>query len=193
MNKFALTVLAALLALPAYAEKPEHAGKKEHKKHAKTEQVTERRDEEQRRDYREGRDDEPRLQGRLEYRHFSDRERDEIRQYYNDNAASGTGQTYGKQKELPKGLQKKLERGGELPPGWQKKLARGEVLDPSLRGYAQPLPRDLLGRLHYDADAVADEVLRIQDKVVRVSRGEGTVIDIIDLADVMSGRGMRRE
>ena len=33
-----------------------------------------------------------------------------------------------KQKTLPPGLQKKLERTGELPPGWQKKIVRKKVL-----------------------------------------------------------------
>ena len=37
-------------------------------------------------------------------------------------------ETKTKSKTLPKGLQKKVARGGELPPGWQKKLARGEVI-----------------------------------------------------------------
>lgn len=32
-------------------------------------------------------------------------------------------------KELPPGLQKKVERGGELPPGWKKKLQVGAILD----------------------------------------------------------------
>ena len=32
-------------------------------------------------------------------------------------------------KELPSGLQKKLERGGTLPPGWQDKLAKGQIVD----------------------------------------------------------------
>ncbi|MFC6633416.1 hypothetical protein [Microbulbifer taiwanensis] len=32
-------------------------------------------------------------------------------------------------KELPPGLQKKVERGDELPPGWQKKLQVGAILE----------------------------------------------------------------
>lgn len=197
MNKLVMMLTAALLAMPAYAEKPEHAGQKGGNKNTKHEQVKNEsktyKERSEDRDEEHEKGDKSDRYGRLEYRVFNDDERDEIRRYYNDHANTGTGQTYGQQKELPKGLQKKLERGGELPPGWQKKLARGEVLDPSLRGYAEPLPRDLLGRIHHDADVVADEIMRIQDKVVRVSKGDGTIIDIIDLADVMAGRGMRRE
>jgi hypothetical protein len=33
-----------------------------------------------------------------------------------------------KEKSLPPGLQKKLERGEPLPPGWQKKLSVGQFL-----------------------------------------------------------------
>jgi hypothetical protein len=33
-----------------------------------------------------------------------------------------------KDKQLPQGLQMKLDRGGSLPPGWQKKLVKGEIL-----------------------------------------------------------------
>ncbi len=197
MNKLVMILIAALFTLPVYAEKPEHAGQKGNNKSPKHEQVkTESKkykEHSEERYEKSEKDDRAERYDRREHRVFSDDERDEIRRYYNEHATSGTGQTYGQQKELPKGLQKKLERGGELPPGWQKKLARGEVLDPALRGYAEPLPRDLLDRMYYDADVVADEVLRIQDKVVRVSKGQGTIIDIIDLADVMTGRGMRRE
>lgn len=92
---------------------------------------------------------------------------------------------------MPKGLQKKLERGGELPPGWQKKLERGEVLDPELRYHSKKLPDDLLSRL--SGEDAANEILRIQDKIVRVSKGQGTIVDMIDLADILAGRGMRKE
>jgi len=122
---------------------------------------------------------------------FSAREKRIIEDYYQQYAASGTGQYKGKKKELPKGLQKKLERGGELPPGWQKKLQRGEILDPQMRYRSNRLPRDLLSRLRAE-DAVT-EILRIQDKIIRVVKGQGTIVDIIDLADVLVGRGMRNE
>ena len=34
-----------------------------------------------------------------------------------------------KNKDLPPGLQKKVERGGELPHGWKKKFRKGYTLD----------------------------------------------------------------
>ena len=33
-----------------------------------------------------------------------------------------------KQKNIPPGLQKKVDNGGTLPPGWQKKIEKGEVI-----------------------------------------------------------------
>lgn len=117
---------------------------------------------------------------------FSDNERSVIEDYYNDQAVSGTGKYKGKKKELPQGLRKKLERGGELPPGWQKKVERGEVLDSDLRRQAEYLPEDLLDRLPR-TDA-ATEIIKLKDKIIRVGRGQGTVIDVIDIADILTGR-----
>ncbi|MCP8688653.1 hypothetical protein [Marinobacterium sedimentorum] len=112
-------------------------------------------------------------------------DRDYIRQYLRtgDAGFSGESDGQGKHKSLPPGLQKKLDRGGELPPGWQKKVARGEVLEPDLRRHAQRLPADLNRGLHgYDAGT---ELLLLEDRVVRVATGQGTVLDVIDIADIL--------
>jgi hypothetical protein len=112
-----------------------------------------------------------------------DRERIRVYLRHRDSAAVIEPDRQGTHKKLPPGLQKKLERGGELPPGWQKKLARGEVLGPDLRRHAHRLPealhRDLRG---YDASA---ELLLLEDRVVRVATGQGTVLDVIDIADIL--------
>ena len=116
---------------------------------------------------------------------FSGSERDSIRGYYreeNQVEHKGKGKK-DKQKNLPYGLQKKLERGGQLPPGWQAKVAKGEVLDAELLRHSERLPNDLVRRLPVLRDGT--EVRRIGDKVVRVLEGNGTVLDVIDLADVL--------
>ncbi|MBQ0724815.1 MAG: hypothetical protein KBT50_07010 [Cycloclasticus sp.] len=116
---------------------------------------------------------------------FSGSERDSIRGYYreeNQVKHKGNGKK-DKQKNLPYGLQKKLERGGQLPPGWQTKVAKGEVLDAELLRHSERLPNDLVRRLPVLRDGT--EVRRIGDKVVRVMEGNGTVLDVIDLADVL--------
>ncbi|MEH6548946.1 MAG: hypothetical protein V7711_10935 [Pseudomonadales bacterium] len=92
-----------------------------------------------------------------------------------------------KQKSLPPGLQKKVERGEELPPGWQKKLARGEVLDPAVRSSAIHLPHETLADINYD-ETVTD-IIRVQDSVIKIMKGSGTIIDVIDLADVAIRQG----
>jgi len=191
MRKLLLAILMGSLALNSYAAKPEWAGK-DNEKGNKAEQKAEKKSgkvkdgQDEKRDNKFVADTDTILKGI-----FSDKEKSVIEDYYNENAASGTGQHKGKKKELPKGLQKKLERGGELPPGWQKKLERGEVLDPELRYHSKKLPDDLLSRL--SGEDAANEILRIQDKIVRVSKGQGTIVDMIDLADILAGRGMRKE
>lgn len=47
-----------------------------------------------------------------------------------------------KAKELPPGLQKKVENGQTLPPGWQKKVAVGHVFDPEIYKHRKVISRD---------------------------------------------------
>lgn len=44
------------------------------------------------------------------------------------NPAYGKPDKEKSSKQLPPGLQKKVEKGGELPPGWQKKVEVGEPI-----------------------------------------------------------------
>ena len=188
MKNLILMITLALFSFSVSAAKPEWAGGgKEAKQAAKNEKKASKqlkKSSEKIKEHKDKDDDKDDKRGLLS-RLFSDDDRETIRDYYNENAASGTGKHKGKLKELPKGLQKKLERGGELPPGWQKKVAKGEVLSPELRAYSSPLPRDLLSRI--PGGERTGEILRIGDKIIRVGHGQGTVDDIIDLADILSG------
>lgn len=121
---------------------------------------------------------------------FSSHEHELIRAYFGHHGIDAHGNG-GSHKDLPPGLRKKLARGGELPPGWQRKLTPGSEVDEHLLLEAQPLPDVLDAQLPYDA--VTEEIIRIQDKVIRMSRGDGTIIDVIDIADVLVGGGMRSE
>jgi len=76
-----------------------------------------------------------------------------------------------KQKSLPPGLQKKVERGEELPPGWQKKIARGEVLD--LEVYRH-------GKILVPADINGISTIKIGDKTIRLIDSTREIIDILD-------------
>lgn len=87
----------------------------------------------------------------------------------------------GVSKRLPSGLAKKLQRGGELPPGWQMKFQRGEVVDAETYRRAEKLPTELLSRITGREDA--GELLQVGDRILRVSEGRGTILDVIDLTD----------
>jgi len=117
--------------------------------------------------------------------YFSDVERSRITDYYRRDGSKNSHKQgkKNKGKRLPPGLQKKLARGGQLPPGWQTKVARGEVLDGELLRHSELVPDDLLRRLPVLRDGEA--IRRVGDKVVRVLEGSGTVIDVIDLADIL--------
>ena len=75
-----------------------------------------------------------------------------------------------KEKPLPPGLQKKLERGGELPPGWQKKLVVGEYLDDEV--YRSGRVIDRVGGL-------GERTIEIEGRVVRVIEATREIIDIL--------------
>ena len=85
-----------------------------------------------------------------------------------------------KQKSLPPGLRKKLERGGDLPPGWQKKVERGEVLDEDIyRNYTHSLPEEILRRL--PTDPIGTSIKQIDDRIVRVMDDTRTILDVFYL------------
>ncbi len=87
-----------------------------------------------------------------------------------------------KQKSLPPGLRKKLERGGELPPGWQQKVARGEVLEEDIYlNHSRSLPAEILRRLPSSPDGTS--IKQIDDRIVRVMDATRTVLDVFYLAN----------
>ena len=77
-----------------------------------------------------------------------------------------------KHKQLPPGLQKKLERGGALPPGWEKKIVRGELLDESIYENSKTV-------IPVDADGAV--TVRVEDKLIKVLETTREIIDIVDL------------
>ncbi|UTW12483.1 hypothetical protein [Marinobacterium rhizophilum] len=173
-----LAVLLAALPLTTLAEKPDDKPGNRHDKKQEQPQQKHKNKSQDKEHQTQVKDGAPRHEARL-HAPMGESDRDYIRHYFG-GGDPGTG---AKQKTLPPGLQKKLERGGDLPPGWQKKVARGEVLEPDLRRRAQRLPADLNQALHgYDANT---ELLLLEDRVVRVATGQGTVLDVIDIADIL--------
>lgn len=83
-------------------------------------------------------------------------------------------------KELPPGLQKKVARGKTLPPGWQKKVTPGHNLDYQVYRNGESLPDVLLRRL--PPSPVGSEIIRIENKIVRLNSATRTILDVFDLA-----------
>lgn len=120
------------------------------------------------RDHDKGRNDTADLLSRI----FNDEEKRILRDYYGADKAK-------KQKPLPPGLKKKVERGGELPPGWQMKMARGEVLPEDVYRYGRGLPDDVWRRLPRQPDGT--RIIEIDGKVARIIDATRTIIDVFDL------------
>ena len=77
-----------------------------------------------------------------------------------------------KDKQLPQGLQMKVDRGGSLPPGWQKKLAKGEVLEESVYNHSVlVIPLDSKGLL----------TVRVEGKLIQLVEATREIIEIVDL------------
>lgn len=83
-----------------------------------------------------------------------------------------------KQKHLPYGLQKKVDRGGELPPGWQKKLVRGEVIDRDILRHAKIVKNSDYSEYPYKTKNI--EVYKVQDKIIKVMRATNIIMDVLD-------------
>lgn len=87
-------------------------------------------------------------------------------------AVFGTAQAKNdKQKELPPGLEKKVQSGKSLPPGWQKKLMKGDVLDRRVYEYGRVVNRDP----EHGTISIAAE-----NKVIRVIENTREIVEIIE-------------
>lgn len=73
-------------------------------------------------------------------------------------------------KDLPPGLQKKVERGGELPPGWQKKLQVGEILEPEIYRH---------GVIVKPVDSRGIVTISIEGEIVRLMHHTREIVDIL--------------
>jgi len=83
-----------------------------------------------------------------------------------------------KQKTLPPGLEKKVERGGELPPGWQKKIAKGEVLDSDLFDIAVRIPNKPTKNYPNTKNT---ELLKLEKKIIRIEKDTREVLEIFGI------------
>jgi hypothetical protein len=80
---------------------------------------------------------------------------------------------------LPRGLQKKVARGGQLPPGWEKKLKKGAVLDPAVISHGMPVPDRLRVTLPLGSKGSID--ITLDGKVIRLHEKTRQVLDVFDV------------
>ncbi len=146
-----LPLAMALMANPVYADKPEWAGKKQERGN---------------RDGRDGkhrdRDDDRRSHS--DKKHFDDKHRKAVSQYYEQEYRGG---------HCPPGLAKK--NNGCMPPGQAKKWSRGK-----------PLPRDVV---YYDVPQqlviklgvppAGHKYVRVASDILLIAVGTGMVMDAI--------------
>ncbi|MCK5360884.1 MAG: hypothetical protein KAJ95_09680 [Gammaproteobacteria bacterium] len=75
-----------------------------------------------------------------------------------------------KDKPLPPGLQKKVDRGESLPPGWQKKLHKGEILDYQVYRH---------GRVVIPVNHEGILTINVDGKLIRLMEATREIIDIL--------------
>jgi hypothetical protein len=121
-------------------------------------------------------------QGR-EHERFRSEETETIRRWYERGDRRPSPGAAGGQRQLPPGLQRKVERGGELPPGWQRKVERGEVLSREQVRHGRRIDDELLRRLPPQPEGTV--IMETEDQVIRVLEATGEVLDVL-------GMGRRR-
>ncbi len=102
-----------------------------------------------------------RLENRILERIFTDYERDEIEDYFDEVDISSLPPGLAKRDKLPPGLQKQVEKNGQLPPGLAKRA----------------LPDDLEDRLPERTENIVRRI--IGDDVVLVDEDTDLILDII--------------
>jgi hypothetical protein len=72
-------------------------------------------------------------------------------------------------KQLPPGLQKKVNRGGELPPGWAKKMEVGKPLDKEVYEHRKIIsPVDDKGLLTIEVDGKLVRLYEATREIVKI-------------------------
>lgn len=77
-----------------------------------------------------------------------------------------------KEKELPKGLEKKLAKDGTLPPGWEKKLSKGQIIDQSILGNGR-----ILNSKDYPY-MKNSQIYQVENRVFRVAEDTKMILEI---------------
>lgn len=83
-----------------------------------------------------------------------------------------------KTRNLPPGLQKKVNNGGSLPPGWQKKLYRGNIFPHDLWGYTSPLNYNQVPRFGPPGNGI--DYYSIGNRLLKLNRSDNRILDVMD-------------
>lgn len=81
--------------------------------------------------------------------------------------------------DLPKGMQKKVAKGGALPPGWEKKLHKGAVLDKAVVDHGKPVSSAIRASLPIGRKGSID--ITLDGKVVRLDKATRKVLDVFEV------------
>lgn len=154
-------IICALLATssPALADKPAKGGGHKGDDHKKRERVDHDRGHERR-----GEDHDHGDRGRKKA-HFEDRDRQVIREYYDQEYRAG---------HCPPGLEKKAN--GCLPPGQAKKWTVGRPLPPEVVYYE--IPPAITIRL--SPPPIGHRYIRVANDILMIAVGTGMVMEALD-------------
>ena len=81
-------------------------------------------------------------------------------------------------KQLPPGLQKKMDRGGMLPPGWDKKLKKGAVIDREIYEASVPVSDSLRVKLPVGPSGTID--IQVEGKIVRIYKATRIIQEVFE-------------
>jgi hypothetical protein len=84
-----------------------------------------------------------------------------------------------KPKNLPPGLQKKLDRGGSLPPGWERKFLKGQILPLDVYEQCHPLPNEVMVKLPPQPPGTV--IVTIGGKVGRILAATREILDVFEV------------
>ncbi|WP_428025195.1 hypothetical protein [Arcobacter sp.] len=77
------------------------------------------------------------------------------------------------QKNIPSGLQKKVQKGKPLPPGWQKKIAKGEVLDLKTLSTAKIVYSTKYPKIN------GTKIYELENKIFRVMSATREILEVL--------------
>lgn len=117
-------------------------------------------------------------QGR-EHERFRWEERETIRRWYSEGDRRAVPGVAAGRRDLPPGLQRRLDRGDDLPPGWRRKVERGELLEQDQVRHGRRIDEELRRRLPRQPDGTV--LLETEDQVIRVLETTGEVLDVFGI------------